>query len=67
MVLAGGFSKVILQALATACGPVSDSVSTELRYITLHAEIRQKQNIVVLFVTNCAPIKQNKPSYHYNI
>lgn len=39
VVLAGGLSKVTLQALATACGPVRDSVSTELRYITLHAEI----------------------------
>lgn len=29
--------RVLVVALATACGPVKDSVSTELRYSTLQA------------------------------
>lgn len=36
-----GLSDIIMPvALATACGPVRDSVSTEFRYSTLHAEGR---------------------------
>ena len=46
-------ARVHLVALEMAWGPVSDSVSTEFRYNTLHAGKRWKARNNIHSVTNC--------------